>query len=201
MKLLLASNNVHKIREFRDMFRSVMNMDVYSLLDFPKYVAPEETGQTFEENAVLKACHAAEHLNMLSFADDSGLVVPALNNRPGVKSRRYASEDATDQENNNKLLEEMASFKEIQRNAYYECVLAVANPQGIIKAVHGRCEGTIMHEPKGSAGFGYDSLFMKHDYDKTFGELDESTKNRVSHRRKAFEKLALILESLAHKNS
>lgn len=196
MKLLLATHNVHKIREFRDMFRPFKELDLYSLIDFPKYEAPEETGETFEENAVLKACHAAKHLNLLAVGDDSGLVVPALNNRPGVKSRRYASEDATDLENNTKLLEEMASLKEIQRNAYYECVLAIANPQGLIKTVHGRCEGMIIEAPKGSFGFGYDSLFMKHDYDKTFGEIDESTKNRISHRRKAFEKLSLLLESL-----
>lgn len=205
MKLLLATQNMHKIREFRSMFRMMFRMmkgvDVYTLIDFPAYSAPEEVGETFEANATAKALHAAQELSMLTVADDSGLVVPSLNNRPGVKSRRYASEDATDQENRAKLLAEMASFNEEQRHAYYECSLAVASPQGLIKTFHGRCEGMILPEPRGSAGFGYDPLFLKHDYDKTFGELDETTKNRISHRRKAFEKLTTLLESLALKSN
>lgn len=199
MKLLLATLNVHKLREFREMFRPQTGFDIYSLLDFPNYVPPEETGKTFEENAALKAIHAAKELNMMAIADDSGLVVPSLKGKPGVRSRRYACEDATDQENNRKLLSEMSSFKDLERAAYYECVLAVASPDGLIKSVKGQCEGMIIEEEKGSRGFGYDSLFQKHDQNKTFGEIDEKTKNRVSHRRKAFEKLSLVLESLALK--
>lgn len=201
MKLLLATQNVHKIREFREMFRSLKELDIYSLLDFPKYVPPEETGKTFEENATLKAIHAAKELSMLAVADDSGLVVPALKGKPGVRSRRYASEDATDQENNQKLLKEMKGLNEIQRTASYECVLALANPDGLLKAVKGQCEGLIIEEERGSRGFGYDPLFQKLDQKKTFGELDESTKNRISHRRKAFEKLSLYLESLSLRES
>lgn len=201
MKLLLATQNVHKIREFREMFRSFKGLDIYSLLDFPKYVPPEETGKTFEENATLKALHAAKELSMMAVADDSGLVVPALKGKPGVRSRRYASEDATDQENNQKLLKEMSGLNEIQRTASYECVLALANSEGLLKAVKGQCEGLIIDEERGSRGFGYDPLFQKLDQKKTFGELDESTKNRISHRRKAFEKLSLYLESLSLRES
>lgn len=195
MKIVLASQNVHKLREFREMFKSLKNLDIYSLLDFPKYVPPEEIGKTFEENAILKAIHAAKELNMPAIADDSGLVVPALKGRPGIRSRRYAAEDATDQENNQKLLSEMNSFRDLERAAIYECAIAVATPGGFTKCVKGQCEGIILEEGKGSKGFGYDPLFQKHDQSKTFGEIDESVKNRISHRRKAFEKLALILES------
>jgi XTP/dITP diphosphohydrolase len=196
MKLLIASTNVHKLREFREMFKKNKGIELYSLRDFPKYVSPEETGKTFEENAVLKGIHAASELKMLTIADDSGLVVPSLEGRPGVYSRRYSGEDATDQENRTKLLEEMALFHDIQRSAYYECCIALADSSGLKKCVNGRVEGLIAHTEKGSGGFGYDSIFLKHDYDKTFAEVDEATKNRISHRRKAFEKLSLILETL-----
>ena len=179
------------------MFKSLEGFDIYSLLDFPKYEPPEETGETFEENAVLKADHAAKALNMVVIADDSGLVVPALNGKPGVRSRRYAGEDATDQENNLKLLKEMAGFEEYKRAASYECWISIATPGGFQKSFKGICEGTILEKPKGSKGFGYDPLFQKHDQSKSFGELDESTKTRVSHRRKAFDKLSLFLASPA----
>lgn len=196
MKLCIASSNVHKIREFREMFKPLKQIDLYSLLDFPKYSLPEETGSTFEENAILKASHAAQKLQMWVLADDSGLVVPALQGAPGVHSRRYAGEEACDRENREKLLKEMSGFDDLQRSAYFECVLAVAHPSGFTKWVHGRVEGTIVKEERGRSGFGYDPLFQKYDYDKTFAELDDVTKTRVSHRRKAFDKLSLILETL-----
>lgn len=196
MKLLLASKNVHKIREFRQMFKSLKGLDLYSLMDFPNYVPPEETGTTFEENAILKAVDAASKLNMLAIGDDSGLVVPALKDMPGVKSRRFASDDPTDQENRTKLLEMMENLNGDDRFAYFECAIAFANPEGLIKTVNGRAEGYITQEEKGRSGFGYDSLFIKHDYDRTFAELDETNKNKVSHRRKAFEKLLLLIEAM-----
>ncbi len=196
MKILLASHNVHKLREFREMFKTVKGLDLYSLLDFPNYKAPEETGETFMENAILKATHAAKELNMLSIADDSGLVVPKINQLPGVKSHRFAGEDPTDQENRTKLLQMMRNLDGEDRSAYFECAIAVAKPEGLYKTVHSTVEGYIANEEKGRSGFGYDPLFIKHDYDKTFAELDETTKNRISHRRKAFEKLLLVLESM-----
>lgn len=196
MKILLASHNVHKLREFREMFKMSKGLDLYSLLDFPNYKAPEETGETFMDNAILKATHASKELNMLAIADDSGLVVPKINNLPGVKSHRFACEDPTDQENRTKLLDMMKGLDGDDRSAYFECAIAVAKPEGLHKTVHATVEGFITTEEKGRSGFGYDSLFIKHDYDKTFAELDEATKNRVSHRRKAFEKLLLVLESM-----
>lgn len=196
MEIVIATTNVHKIREFREMLKPYPRFDVIGLLNFPDYVQPEETGATFEENAVLKAKHAAETLNKVVVADDSGLVVPSLGGAPGVISRRYAGEDATDAENRNKLLKELQGKKEHERAAYFDCWLALATPKGLLKSVNGRCEGLILNEERGRNGFGYDALFIKYDYDKTFAEIDEVTKNKISHRRKAFDKLLLILEAM-----
>ena len=196
MELILATQNLHKIREFREMLKEVEGVDVLSLLNFPEYQLPEETEETFSKNAALKAEHAAKHLDKWVIADDSGLVVPSIEGRPGVYSARYAGDDATDVENRNKLLEEMENFDDLDRSAYFECCLTLAGPDGIKKSVNGKCEGLIKTEEKGRNGFGYDPLFIKHDYDKTFAELGEQTKNRISHRRKAFDKLFPMIESI-----
>lgn len=199
MEILLASANLHKIREFRDMFKSLTHIELISLHQFSHYVPPEEIGKIFKENAILKAEHAAKHLDKWVLADDSGLVVPALRGEPGVKSKRYAGPEATDTENRQKLLHAMEHLKAQERTAYFECCLAIANPTGLKKCVEGICEGYIVKEPRGRYGFGYDPLFIKNDYEKTFAELDDSVKNRISHRRKAFERLLTYLETL--KNS
>ena len=196
MEILLASNNLHKLREFRDMFKSLAHIELISLHQFQGYVAPEETGHSFRENAVLKAEHAAKELNHWVIADDSGLIVPTLQGAPGVKSKRYAGPDATDLENQQKLLKAMEHLHGQARTAYFECCLAVANPSGVKKCVEGICEGHILTEPRGRHGFGYDPLFIKNDYEKTFAELDDTIKNRISHRRKAFERFLNFLESL-----
>lgn len=196
MKILLASTNLHKIREFKDMFKSLSHIELLSLRQFNDYVPPEETGATCKENAILKAEHAAKHLNVWVVSDDSGLVIPALKGEPGVRSARYAGSQATDADNRKKLLEEMKNLTGESRSAYYECVLAVANPEGLVKCAEGFCEGFITEEPRGGNGFGYDPLFIKNDYDKTFAELDENVKNKISHRRKAFERLLSFLETL-----
>lgn len=196
MEIVIASNNLHKVREFRDMLKGFKSIDLLSLINFPNYVAPLENGKTFQDNAIHKAEHAASTLDKWVLADDSGLVVPALNGSPGIHSRRYAGEDATDNENRQKLLKAMQHLKESERVAYYECCLALASPNGLKKCATGIVEGIILNIERGRNGFGYDSLFVKHEYDKSFGELDEATKNRISHRHKAFEKLIPILESL-----
>lgn len=196
MELVIASRNVHKIREFRAILKKLGNFDLLSLIDFPHYTPPPETGHSFEENATQKAVHAARALNRWVIADDSGLVVPALNGAPGVYSRRYAHENATDKENRQKLLKEMGHISEPNRQAYFECWIALASPEGLKKTAKGISEGTIIDQEKGSFGFGYDAIFVKHEYGKTFAELGEETKNRISHRRKALDKLLPQLESL-----
>ncbi len=196
MQIVLATHNLHKIREFREMLKPLKGFDVLSLTQFPNYNLPEETGKTFEDNAVLKAVDAAKALNAWVIADDSGLVVPALKGAPGVFSARYAGLDATDSENRKKLLEAMEKLNGEQRHAYFECVLALASPEGLKKCVSGKVEGEIASFERGRNGFGYDPLFIKHGYDKTFAELTEDIKNKISHRRKALERLLPILEEL-----
>jgi len=196
LQLVIASKNVHKIREFKEILSKQSPIDILSLMDFPDYVPPEETGQTFRENAIIKAEHAAKILNHWVVSDDSGLVVPALNGSPGVYSARFAGEQSTDKDNRKKLLQNMQEFDDEKRQAYYQCVIALASPDSLIKCFEGTCEGTISREEKGGGGFGYDPLFIKHSYNKTFAELEHSIKNRVSHRRKALDKLMLHLETL-----
>lgn len=196
MEIVIASTNLHKMREFRNMLQSIKNLDILSLRNFPNYVVPEETETTFQGNAALKARHAAKHLKKWILADDSGLVVPCLKGAPGVYSRRYAGDHATDSENRKKLLKEMQGFSGLERSAYFECCLVLCSPEGVEKSVRGICEGFILTEERGRNGFGYDALFVKNDYDKTFAELNEDVKNRISHRHKALEKLLLILETL-----
>jgi len=197
MELVIASRNVHKIRECRAILRQLPSLDVLSLLDFPHYTPPQETGKTFEENARLKALHASQTLGKWVIADDSGLVVPALHGQPGVYSARYAGENATDKDNRRKLLEEMDHLTDADRVAFYECCIVLASPQAVVKTASAQCEGTITTEERGNRGFGYDSLFLKFEYSKTFAEIDEETKNRISHRRKALDKILLSLESIA----
>lgn len=196
MELVIASHNLHKIREFREILKPFKHIDVLSLSNFPHYTLPVEEGTTFQEIAEKKALHASQALQKWVLADDSGLVVPGLKGEPGIVSRRYACEDATDSENRQKLLAKMKNFKEHERTAYFECSLAIASPEGLKKCVTGICEGLISFDERGRNGFGYDSIFIKNEYDKTFAELEETVKNRISHRRKAFEKIIYLLETL-----
>lgn len=201
MELVIASRNMHKIREFRAMIKKLGAFDLLSLIDFPNYQPLPETGATFEANALIKAEHAAKSLNRWVIADDSGLVVPALKGAPGVYSRRFAGENATDKENRQKLLKEMSHIQEPFRQGYFECWVAIASPDGIKKTAKGVSEGMITEQERGSKGFGYDAIFVKHEYGKTFAELDEETKNRISHRRKALDKLVPFLEALLQDSS
>lgn len=196
VELVVASTNVHKVRELKNMLKPLGKFDLLSLCDFPNYIPPEESGKTFEENASLKAEHAAKALGRWVLADDSGLIVPSINGAPGVLSARYAGKDATDLENRKKLLDEMQHLMDDDRQALFECCIALASPEGVKKCVKGTCEGILLSKDRGGGGFGYDPLFVKHGYSKTFAELGESVKNRISHRRKAFDKLILSLESL-----
>lgn len=196
MKLVIASKNFHKIREFRSILGEAIDWDILSLIDYPDVSSPEETASSFTGNALIKAEHATKYLDAWSIADDSGLVVPALKGAPGVFSARYAGSTASDVENRNKLIKNMNGLRDDSRAAYFECAIVLTSPKGYQKTVVGTCEGTIIEEERGSNGFGYDPLFLKYGYTKTFGELDEATKNRVSHRRKAIDKLLLVLEGL-----
>ncbi|MDN3505567.1 MAG: RdgB/HAM1 family non-canonical purine NTP pyrophosphatase [Rhabdochlamydiaceae bacterium] len=196
MKLIIATGNLHKIREYKAILKQLFpTLDIYTLRDFPTYEAPPEDGISFEDNAKIKALSAAKELKCLVLADDSGLVIPALKGEPGVRSARYAGEQATDQDNRNKILSNLKDLPEKERVGYYECAICIADETGILKSVRGFCEGFLLCEEKGGNGFGYDPLFIKYDYNKTFSQLDESIKNRISHRRKALDKLLPLFES------
>ena len=195
MKLVIATSNMHKVREFRSLLKNLGNLDIFSLRDFPDYIPPEELGSSFEENAKSKALDAAKKLKCLVIADDSGLVVPSLNGEPGVFSARYAGLHSSDKENRDKLIAKLKTLPEDKRVGYFECCIALATESGVTKISRGLCEGQLLVAPRGSQGFGYDSMFLKYDYSKTFAEMEEEVKNRISHRRKAFDKL---LPSLQH---
>src|SRR5262249_34825247 len=157
-------------------------LEISDLSAWPDAPEIEETGKTFEENARLKAGGVAKALGKWVLAEDSGLVVPGLNGRPGVYSARYAGKHGDDEANNDRLPAELAPLPDDRRAAYYVCVAALAKPDGEIVAVtEGRCHGIIAKERRGSGGFGYDPLFLVPEYHRTFGELSLRVKQALSH--------------------
>ena len=194
MELLLATRNKNKIIEM-SAFLKRLGLKIRTLEDFPDAPDVVEDGKSFEENAVKKALACAKYTGLLTLADDSGLMVDALSGAPGVNSHRFAGPKATDFENNMKLLDQMKNLDASRRTAKFVCCIAVANKDRIIRTVTGKCDGIILTEPRGREGFGYDPLFMKADYKKTFAELSLEIKNRISHRAMALEKASLAIES------
>jgi XTP/dITP diphosphohydrolase len=163
-------------------------VEIRSLNDFGPIPEVEEDGATFDDNAYKKASFTAKVLGLPAIADDSGLVVKALDGAPGVHSARYAGDKATDRDNIDKLLKEMEG--EEDRRAAFECVISLAVPSGPALTYVGRCEGEITREPKGDHGFGYDPVFYHPSFGRTFAELSMEEKNRVSHRGAALLELA-----------
>lgn len=184
--LVLATRNQGKIAEFRELL-SGFAVDIRSLNDFGPLPTVEEDGDTFEENAYKKAHFTARVLGFPALADDSGLVVPALGGEPGVRSARYAGEDANDFENNLKLLRAMEGLT--NRMAEFQCIIAIAVPRGPALIYEGKCEGEITEKMQGNHGFGYDPLFYYHPMKKTFAQMSIEEKNQVSHRGKAMAEL------------
>jgi XTP/dITP diphosphohydrolase len=157
----------------------------------------DESGATFQENAVLKARAFAEGSGLLTLADDSGLEVDALDGAPGVRSARYAGPDATDEDRYRLLLRQLAEVPDEARQARFRCVIAVAEPAGQIWTEEGACEGVIARSPRGSRGFGYDPIFYLPEMDKTMAELPEAHKNAISHRARAAQAIRPLLKSLS----
>lgn len=180
--MVIATKNKGKVKEFEALFQRY-GIKITSLLDINEPIPDiEETGTTFKENARLKAEGIAKVLNVPVVADDSGLSVDALEGRPGVYSARYAGEPTDDVKNYEKLLYEMKDVPDTERRARFICVLALAIPGKETIFTEGTCEGTIAHEPKGTNGFGYDPVFIPEGYDCTMAQLEQSEKNRISHR-------------------
>lgn len=192
-RLLVATNNKGKLKEIREILDGV---EVLGLSDLPISIEIEEDGDTFEANALKKANTLMHELNVPVLADDSGLSVDALGGRPGIYSARYAGEDATDEDNMKKLLEEMARFDKSQRTARFVCVMCLVLPDGTHHTVRGETEGRILEAPRGENGFGYDPLFFNEEYGKTFAELSSEEKHAVSHRGRALAKMCEILNQI-----
>jgi XTP/dITP diphosphohydrolase len=193
--LIVATRNPHKTREIQQILGP--EFEVRDLSAHPEISETVESGESFEENAKLKAIAVSKKLPGLVIADDSGLEVEALGGGPGIYSARYAGAKATDKQNIDKLLEKLAriGIKHSQRRARFRCALALACEGQILSIFEGAVEGTIVDPARGSYGFGYDPIFVPNGFEETFGELPAELKNRVSHRARALRALRVGLQS------
>ena len=194
MKICAATGNAGKLRELRRILEA-QGHEVVSQKELGITIEPDETGTTFEENALIKAETICKASGLPTIADDSGLCVDALDGRPGVYSARYAGEHATDADNCAKLLEEMKGQK--NRSAHFTCVLSLAVPSGPALTWEASCAGELLEEKKGESGFGYDPLFFYPDFGKTFAEVPLAQKSSVSHRGKALREFASDFDKVA----
>lgn len=186
--VVLATRNRGKIAELSGLLAG-FGLSVRGLSDFPQLSEVEETGESFLENALLKARSVCEALGLAAVADDSGLEVDALDGRPGVRSARYSGENATDEANNQKLLAELAGVPEDRRGGRFVCVMAAVRPGGRSITARGAWEGRIALAPRGTNGFGYDPVFLDPTLGRTAAELTREEKNARSHRGKALRAL------------
>lgn len=194
-ELLIATANKGKFNEIQLLLQGTVDR-LYSTADFPDLLAVTEDGATFAENAIKKAQSAAKITGKPAIADDSGLLVDALSGRPGVRSARFAGENAGDVENNARLLKELAGIPPQQRTAAFRCVIALCLPQGDCLTFDGELNGVVLDTPRGAGGFGYDPLFLVPEFGQTLAELPMSVKNAISHRGKAFIKLKAYLQGV-----
>ena len=191
-KILIATHNAGKLREFSSMFARTP-YELVSLSDVGIDVDVEETGGTYAENATLKAVTYARLSGLPTLADDSGLEVDGLNGEPGVRSARYAGGDATDDDRIAFLLQKLNNIPREKWTARFRCVIALTRPDSPVELYEGRCEGVITDRPRGAAGFGYDPLFYIPEMNRTMAELSFDEKNRVSHRGRASESVIAAL--------
>jgi XTP/dITP diphosphohydrolase len=197
-KLYLASSNLGKLAEFRELAQSQpahRSINIESLPSFSALPGFDESAPTFAENAAGKALHYSRLFDGLIFADDSGLVVPALDGAPGVRSARYAGPNATNQDRIAKVLAELNGTSGEDRRAHFVCAIALALHGSMLAVVSGRVDGQLLDTPRGSGGFGYDPIFYAPKHNQTFAEISERDKNEISHRGKAFRRLLAFLAS------
>jgi XTP/dITP diphosphohydrolase len=193
---VLGTRNRHKVQEIVEILGD-LGLELRDLTSFPQAPEVVEDGETFAANAQKKAAELAKALSHWVLAEDSGLVVPALQGRPGVHSARFAGMQCDDEANNEKLIAAIATLPDVKRVAFYTCVAVVANPGGEVRTtVEGRCHGIIVTKRRGTGGFGYDPLFLIPEYHRTFGELSSRVKHALSHRAKALELLRPALRQL-----
>lgn len=197
-EIIIATKNKGKAKEFAELF-GPLGFKVKTLLDYPDAPDIEETGKTFTENALLKAQGIAKLYQKIVIADDSGLVIDALNGRPGVYSARYAGEEKNDKANIQKVLSEMKDIPHDKRTAHFHCTLALVQPGTAPITVDGICEGLILTEKRGNNGFGYDPIFYVPQLDKTMAEMTPEEKNKISHRGNAIRALYEIIQEAMKK--
>lgn len=190
MKLVIASGNNHKIQEIKAILSPYFS-EMLSAKQAGFTEEIEESGNTFYENALIKAKTVCRALNCAALADDSGIVVDALGGKPGVYSARYSGKHGDDRANNLKLLKDMEGISD--RSCRFICSVVIAYPDGTIKAAEGVTEGRLLYDFEGSSGFGYDSLFYSYELEKSFGNAAEEEKNLISHRAKALQSLVKML--------
>lgn len=191
-ELFVATKNKKKLAEIRELLKG-FDFKISSCLDRPGAPRVVENASTFRGNAVKKALKLARFSGKLTLGEDSGLCVRALGGKPGVYSSRFSGRNKSDAQNNLKLLRLMRGLPESRRKAHYACAVAIADKHGLIGVVEARCSGRIGHELKGRHGFGYDPLFVIPKYKKTFAQLGEKIKHRMSHRFRALEKAKKII--------
>ena len=187
-EIFIATNNKGKAKDFEALFHP-LGIEVKTLADLPEAIDVEETGVTFEENAILKAEEVAKRFNTFVIADDSGLEIDALNGEPGVYSARYAGEAKDDEANIDKVLTQLENVPTQERTARFRCVLAVAAPGIETVTIDGSCEGLITTERIGTEGFGYDPIFYVPKYERTMAQMTAEEKGKISHRGQAIKKL------------
>ncbi len=193
-KLLLATNNLGKVREYKNLLRTIP-LEIVTLAEQGITTEVDETGESLEENARLKAVLLAAESQLLALADDSGLEVDALGGEPGPLSARYAGAGASDKDRVSYLLSRLRDVPWEKRSACFRCVIAVATPGGEVEFCFGECRGFITFEPRGERGFGYDPVFYLPDLNKTMAELSPEIKNQISHRGQAAGKVYQVLKN------
>ncbi len=192
MKIVLATGNQHKLREFQQIL-ATDTLEIVPQSTFPGYPEVVEDGESFEENALKKAREIAAHSGCIAMADDSGLEVDAIEGAPGIYSARYAGEPSSDNRNIALLLENMRHVDTAQRGAQFTCVIAIVTPEGRELIAQGLCRGLITTQPIGSDGFGYDPVFWHEPSNRTFAQLSSVEKNSISHRGCAVRNLRELL--------
>ncbi len=198
MKIVIATSNKNKIVEIREKFSSIKGLEIVPLSDYKDLPDIVEDADTFQGNALKKARVIRDFTGEISLADDSGLVVDALNGEPGVYSARYGGENATDIDRYKLVLEKMRGVSPEKRGARFVCAIAMALPDGREFVTDGSCEGVISTEPAGSGGFGYDPVFYIPELKATMAEISLEQKNRISHRGRALESAYEIFSGMSH---